>query len=93
MIKEVLLLCFIIYSRFFVPPRLSYEQLLKNTCQPYKIWYKKAYVTATGLKDHTKNFSPFLYKRPFDSRKGFLKSSQFHFKGCLPLQIHFKWLF
>ena len=32
-------------------------------------------------KDQTKNFSPFLYKRPFDHRKEFLKSSQFHFKG------------
>ena len=31
-------------------------------------------------KDQTKNFSPFLYKRPFDHRKEFLKSSQFHFK-------------
>ena len=36
-------------------------------------------------KDQTKNFSPFLYKRPFDHRKEFLKSSQFHFKG-----FHFK---
>ena len=85
MMKEVLLLCFIIHSRFFAPPRLSYEQLLESTCQPYKIWYKKAYVTATGFKDQTKNFSPFFNKRPFDSRKEFLKSSQFHFKG-----FHFK---
>ena len=36
-------------------------------------------------KDQTKNFSPFLCKRPFDHRKEFLKSSQFHFKG-----FHFK---
>ena len=36
-------------------------------------------------KDQTKNFSPFLYKRPFDHRKEFLKNSQFHFKG-----FHFK---
>ena len=48
MMKEVFLLCFIIHSRFFVPPRVSYKQLLKNTCQPYKIWYRKAYVTATS---------------------------------------------
>ena len=36
-------------------------------------------------KDQTKNFSPFLCKRPFDHRKEFLKNSQFHFKG-----FHFK---
>ena len=55
MMKEVLLLCFIIHSRFFAPPRLSYEQLLESTCQPYKIWYKKAYVTATGFKSEIRN--------------------------------------
>ena len=31
-------------------------------------------------KDQTKNFSPFLCKRPFDHQKEFLKSSQIHFK-------------
>ena len=50
MMKEVFLLCFIIHSPFFVPARLSYKQLLKSTCHPYKIWYRKAYVTATGFK-------------------------------------------
>ena len=44
------LFCFIIYSRYFVPSRLSYKQLPKNTCQPYKICYRKAYVTTTGFK-------------------------------------------
>ena len=39
--KEVLLLCFIIRSCFFVPSRLYYKQLLKNTCQPYQIWYRR----------------------------------------------------
>ena len=34
-------LCFIIHSRFFVPSRLSFKQLPKNTCQPYKICYRK----------------------------------------------------
>ena len=48
--KEVFPLCFIIRSRFFVPPRLSYRQHLKNACQPCKLWYRKAYVTATGFK-------------------------------------------
>ena len=38
MMKEVFFLCFIILSRFFVRPRLSYKELLKNTCQPYKTW-------------------------------------------------------
>ena len=100
--KEVFLLCFIIRPRFFAPSRLSYKQILKNTCQPYKIWYRKSYVTATGFKSsiwekewydsfaekdfpaswkRSKNFSPFLYKRPFDHREEFLKSSQFHFKS------------
>ena len=50
MIKEVFLLSVIIHSRFFLPSRLSYKQLLKNICQPYKIWYRKAYDTATGFK-------------------------------------------
>ena len=36
-------------------------------------------------KDQTKNFCPFLYKRPFDHRKELLKGSQFYFKG-----FHFK---
>ena len=36
-------------------------------------------------KGKTKNFYLFLDKRPFDHRKEFLKSSQFHFKG-----FHFK---
>ena len=36
-------------------------------------------------KDQTKNFSPFLCKRPSDHRKELLKNSQFHFKG-----FHFK---
>ena len=36
-------------------------------------------------KDQANNFSPFLCKRPFDNRKEFLKSSQFHFK-----EFHFK---
>ena len=44
------LLSFIIHSRFFVPPRLSYKQLLKDICQPYRICYRKAYVTAAGFK-------------------------------------------
>ena len=48
--KEVFLLCFIIHSRFFVPSRLSYRQHVKNACQPYKLWYRKAYVTAAGFK-------------------------------------------
>ena len=30
MMKVVFLLCFIIHSPFFVPPRLSYKQLLKS---------------------------------------------------------------
>ena len=84
MMKEVFLPCFIIHSRFFVPSRLSYKQLLKNTCQPYKIWCRKAYVALSIFnirekvirlislhreKDQTKNFFHFLYKRPFDHRK------------------------
>ena len=36
-------------------------------------------------KDQTKNFSPFLRKRPFDHRKEFLENNQFHFK-----RFHFK---
>ena len=34
-------------------------------------------------KDQIKHFSPFLYKRPFDHGKEFLKRSQFHLKGFL----------
>ena len=44
------LLYFNIQSHFFVPSRPSYKQLLKNTCQPCKICYIKAYVATTDLK-------------------------------------------
>ena len=44
------LLSFIIHSRFFVLPRLSYKQLPQKTCQPCNIFYRTAYVTAVGLK-------------------------------------------
>ena len=57
------------------------------------LWYKRKTDKTYFLKriflhrekDQTKNFSPFSCKRPFDHRKEFLKSSQFHFKG-----FHFK---
>ena len=88
----------------FLSRPVSHKQLPKNTCQPYKVGYRKVYVTVTGfkifnkkrksdtthllkmiflhrVKDQTKNFSPFLRKRPFDHRKESLKNRQFHFKG------------
>ena len=35
---------------FFSPVRLSYQQLLKSTCHPYKICSIKAYATSTDFK-------------------------------------------
>ena len=49
-----------IHSRFLVPFRLSYQQLLKSTCLPYKICYIKACVTATGFKSLIKKKNNFL---------------------------------
>ena len=50
---------------------LSHQQLLKDTCQPYKVCYIKAYVTATGFKcliKKKKNKAHFL-KRIFLHRE------------------------
>ena len=35
---------------FLCRPVSHIIKLPKNTCQPYKIYYRKAYVTATGFK-------------------------------------------
>ena len=50
---------------------LSYQQLLKNNCQPYKVCYIKAYVTATGFKSliKKKNNKTHFLKRIFLHRE------------------------
>ena len=60
------------------------------SCTPaLNLYYKRKYllkiISLHREKDQTKNFSPFLCKRPFEHRKKFLKSNQFHLKG-----LHFK---
>ena len=47
--KVFFFLSFITPPVFSVPSRLSYRQLLKNTCQPYKIFYRTVYVTAADV--------------------------------------------
>ena len=100
MVKEVFLLCFIIHSRFFVPSCLSCKQFLKNTCQPYKIWYRKAYATATGFRSLQKKVMTHLLKGIFlhhekDQTKNFSPFSYErpfdHWKEFLKSsQFHFK---
>ena len=79
MVKEVFLLCFIIHSRFFVPSCLSYKQFLKNTCQPYKTWYRKAYATATGFRSLQKKVMTHLLKEIFLHHK---KDQTKNFSPC-----------
>ena len=38
------------FTPAFLSRPVSHKQLPKNTCPPYKIGYRKAYVTATGFK-------------------------------------------
>ena len=100
MVKEIFLLCFIIHSRFFVPSCLSCKQFLKNTCQPYKIWYRKAYATATGFRSLQKKVMTHLLKGIFlhhekDQTKNFSPFSYErpfdHWKEFLKSsQFHFK---
>ena len=100
MVKEVFLLCFIIHSRFFVLSCLSCKQFLKNTCQPYKIWYRKAYATATGFRSLQKKVMTHLLKGIFlhhekDQTKNFSPFSYErpfdHWKEFLKSsQFHFK---
>ena len=86
-----------------LPLLCTVSSLIKTTqkhLSTFKIWYSKAYVTATGFKSLRekvrrlicwKGFSCIVRKirqRIFnlkDHRKELLKSSQFHFKG-----FHFK---
>ena len=73
----------------FFLSRLSYKQLLKSTCQLYKVCYRKTYITAFGFKSliSKKIFAENNFLTSWErSDKKFFSFSTFFTSKFFPLQ-------